>query len=422
MFQQTSFSRRWRCEANQVPDQNYVFRDEDAIIYFLITHALAKQLGVLVNFPRLEDPSPGAIMRISLVVTLLLLMLPSIGLSQPQRRPPVVSPEIGESGKVTFRIDAPKADKVEVAGQWPNGTAAMTKNENGIWELEVEKVPSGIWEYSLRIDGVAMIDPGNSEIKPMRSPRSSILHIPGNPLLIHDFQNVPHGTVHSHIYESRAAGRPRRLAVYTPPGYEKDINNKYPTLYLQHGSGDNEATWVVHGKAHWIADNLIANGKTKPMVIVMMDGHIAPPSDRGSNTQLFETDLLNQVMPFIESTYRVNVSPEHRAIVGLSMGGGQSLRIGLKNAVKFAWVGGFSSAIPSDESLGDSLANASETNQRLKLLWVGCGKDDFLVKSNEDFVAKLKTKGIDHQWRLTDGNHSWPIWRTYLAEFLPLLF
>ena len=267
-----------------------------------------------------------------------------------------------------------------------------------------------------------MIDPNNSEIKPMRSPRSSIIHVAGHPPLIHDFQSVPHGTVHSHTYDSRAGGRPRRMTVYTPPGYELDTNKKFPTLYLQHGSGDNEATWVVHGKSHWIADNLIASNKAKPMVIVMMDGHIAPPADRGSNTELFEKDLVSQVMPMVESTYRVMVDPQQRAIVGLSMGGGQSLSIGLRNTDKFAFVGGFSSAIPNEESIAVAFSNPSQTNQRLKLLWVGCGKDDSLVKRNEEFIASLKSKGIEHQWHLTDGNHSWPLWRIYLSNFLPLLF
>lgn len=359
-------------------------------------------------------------MRSLLLLTSFVLLFPTLGFSQ--RRAPFVSPEIGDAGNVTFRITAPDAKKVELVGQWPNGTATMNKNENGTWELVLDKIPAGVWEYSLRVDGVSMIDPNNSEIKPMRSPRSSIIHIVGSPPLVHDFQSVPHGTVHSHTYDSRAGGRPRRMAVYTPPGYELDTNKKYPTLYLQHGSGDNEATWVVHGKAHWIADNLIASGKAKPMVIVMLDGHIAPPTDRGSNTELFERDLVDQVMPWVESTYRVMAEPGQRAIVGLSMGGGQSLTIGLRNTDKFAFVGGFSSAIPSEESIAGSLASPSQTNQRLKLLWVGCGKDDFLVKRNEEFIASLKSKGIEHQWHMTDGNHSWPVWRIYLSDFLPLLF
>ena len=359
-------------------------------------------------------------MRTTLLIALLILLFPSIGYSQ--RRPSVVSPEFGDGGAVSFRIPAPDAKKVELVGQWPNGTASMNKNDSGIWELVIDKIPPGVWEYSLRVDGVTMIDPNNSEIKPMRSPRSSIIHIAGNPPLIHDFQSVPHGTVHSHTYDSRAGGRPRRMAVYTPPGYELDTNKKYPTLYLQHGSGDNEATWVVHGKAHWIADNLIASDKAKPMVIVMMDGHIAPPTDRGRNTELFEKDLVDQVMPFVESIYRVMAGRQQRAIVGLSMGGGQSLTIGLRNTDKFAFVGGFSSAIPSEESIAASLANPSQTNERLKLLWVGCGKDDSLVKRNEEFIASLKSKGIEHQWHLTEGNHSWPLWRIYLSNFLPVLF
>jgi enterochelin esterase family protein len=193
-------------------------------------------------------------------------------------------------------------------------------------------------------------------------------------------------------------------------------------LILQHGSGDNEATWVAHGKAHWIADNLLAANKAKPMIIVMLDGHIAPPADRGRNTEMFEQELLEQVLPFVESRYRVISSAEGRAIVGLSMGGSQSLSIGLKHTDKFAWVGGFSSAIPRSDSISGALDNAETTNKNLKLLWIGCGKEDFLLKANEDFIEQLKAKKIQHDWYLTEGNHSWPIWRGYLADILPRLF
>ncbi len=352
--------------------------------------------------------------------TLIIVSLASVGFAQ--RRPPIVSPEIGSDGKVTLRIDAPKAAKVEVAGQWPDGNKELAKNGDGIWEIVFDTIPAGIWEYSLRVDGLSMIDPNNSEIKPMRSPRSSILHIPGKPPMIHDFQDVPHGAVHLHTYQSKAVDRPRRLAVYTPPGYEQHSSARYPTLYLQHGSGDNEATWIAHGKAHWIADNLIATKKAKPMIIVMMDGHIAPPTERTRNTELFEKELLEEVIPFVEANYAAEPSAGSRGIVGLSMGGGQSLTVGLKNTDKFAWVGGFSSAVPGNEVVATAIDNSAQTNERLKLLWIGCGKDDFLIGQNEAFVERLTSKGVKHQWHKTDGNHSWPIWRVYLADFLPELF
>jgi enterochelin esterase family protein len=261
----------------------------------------------------------------------------------------------------------------------------------------------------------------------MQQPRTSILHLPSDPPALHDFQDVPHGVVRLHDYHSTALGRLRELAVYTPPTYDQEPDREFPTLYLQHGAGDNQATWTVHGKAHWILDNLIAQGRAQPMVVVMMDGHAAVTRDGsgrgfGGNTEMFERDLIADVMPLVEKAYRVKSAAADRAIVGLSMGGGQSLTIGLNHTDKFAWVGGFSSAVPRAEAIDGALADPAGVNDRLRLLWIGCGRDDFLLQRNEEFIATLDEKGIDHQWRLTDGNHSWPVWRTYLAEFAPLLF
>jgi enterochelin esterase family protein len=193
----------------------------------------------------------------------------------PARRPqnaPVLSPVIEADRKVTFRIRAPKATEVAVQGQWKDGRAAMAKGANDVWSVTVGPVDPGVWEYSFNVDGVSMIDPANTWIKPMREPRTSILHVLGDKPLVWDFQDVPHGAVSQHTYRSKSLGRLRELAVYTPPGYNKS-SKTYPLLVLQHGSGDNQATWVAHGKAHWIIDNLIASGKAEPMVIVMLDGH-----------------------------------------------------------------------------------------------------------------------------------------------------
>jgi len=345
--------------------------------------------------------------------------------NSPTRRftPPVVSPQIGDDKSVTFRLRAPKASEVVLQGQWKNGRSTMTKGTNDVWTVTTAPIPAGVWEYSFNVDGVSMIDPGNNQIKPMREPRTSILHIVGDPAKVWDFQDVPHGTVSFHTYRSKPIGRVRQLAVYTPPGYNKSSRD-YPLLVLQHGSGDNQATWTVHGKAHWILDNLIAQKKAEPMVVLMMDGHASVPGAGGggagfnNNTELFERDLMEEALPFIEENYRVKRGTENRGIVGLSMGGGQSLTIGLKHTDKFAWVGGFSSAVPGKDVVEKNVEGA----KKLKLLWVGCGKEDFLLQRNNEFVALLKDKGIPHEWHETEGNHSWPIWRDYLAEFAPKLF
>jgi enterochelin esterase family protein len=342
-----------------------------------------------------------------------------------RRPPPVRSPEVQADRSVTFRLQAARATEVVVNGQWPNGRASMTKTSNDVWSVTVGPVEPGVWEYSFQVDGLTMIDPLNPAFKPMREPRTSILHLPSQPPALYDFQAVPHGVVRQHTYYSKSLGRLRELSVYTPPGYDQKTRAKYPTLYLQHGSGDNQATWTTHGKAHWILDNLIAQGRAKPMVVVMMDGHAAVsggPAAMTNNTQMFERDLFEDVQPFIEANYRVKSGAANRAIVGLSMGGGQSLTIGLNHLDTFGWVGGFSSSVPRAETVASALNNPESTNKKLKLLWIGCGKDDFLLKRNEEFLATLKEKNIRHEWHLTDGAHSWPVWRTYLGEFLPRLF
>jgi enterochelin esterase family protein len=351
---------------------------------------------------------------------------PPAGAAKTGQRPVLVrSPQILADRRVTFQFRAPKATEVVVAGQWPNGRAPMTKDANDVWSITVGPIPAGIWEYGFQVDGVQMIDPGNPAIKPMREPRTSILHIPGTPPLPHDFQDVPHGTVRQHTYLSKALGRLRELVVYTPPSYDQQTDARFPTLYLQHGMGDNQATWVAHGTAHWILDNLIAQGKARPMVVVMMDGHAS--AGRGmagfqNNTADFERDLLEDVMPFVEANYRVKNEAASRAIAGLSMGGGQSLTIGLNHPDRFAWVAGFSSAVPAREAIAGFLNDPAAANAKLKLLWIGIGKDDFLLKQNEGFIATLKEKDIRHEWHLTDGSHSWPVWRLYLADLAPKLF
>ena len=338
------------------------------------------------------------------------------------QNPPWTSPDVHADRTVTFRVRAAKASEVLLNGEWKGGgKLAMTKDDQGVWSLTVGPLDPDLYGYSFSIDGLAVPDPANSVLKPMRSPRTSVVDVPGDPPTLHDFQDVPHGTVRLHEYVSTALGRRRPLRVYTPPGYDKD-GASYPVLYLFHGSGDTEATWTSFGRAHLIADNLLARKEAKPMIIVMPDGHAALVGGL-RNIELFGKDLLDDVMPFVEKAYRTKADREHRAIAGLSMGGGQSLTVGLNHLDRFAWVGGFSSAIPAPETtMAPIFGDPGATNATLKLLWIACGKDDRLAEHATKFSELLKAKEIRHELKITEGNHSWPVWRRTLAEFLPLLF
>ena len=359
---------------------------------------------------------------------LVTLGLPCFAQTTKPRPAPVISPEVKADNSAIFRLKAPNAKAVSLRGLWMKEPLPLTLGDDGVWSASVGAIPAGVWEYNFSVDGVTMIDPGNPAIKPMREPRASILHVAGSPPQPWDFQDVPHGTVHQHSYLSKVLGRPREVWVYTPPGYETGATGKYPLLVLQHGSGDSHQTWVTYGKAHWILDNLIAAGKARPMVVVMLDGHpfttsaLQDPAKRADAMGAFRRELFEDALPLVEARYRVEPDAAQRGIVGLSMGGGQSLTVGLGNLDRFAWVGSFS-GVPPEEAVSKAvLGDAAGTNARLRLLWIGCGQDDFLRPRNEEFIAKLKEAGIVHQWHLTQGGHSWPVWRGYLADFLPLLF
>ena len=340
---------------------------------------------------------------------------------------PIVSPEVHPDRTVTFRLRALKAKDVSVNGEF--GKYSLTNDGNGVWSATIGPLAPDLYGYGFSVDDLAMIDPVNSWIKPMRSPTTSVLEVPGEQTRLYDFlPEVPHGSVRLHSYLSKSLQTVRRLQVYTPPGYDK--GGKFPVLYLFHGSGDNEGTWTALGRAQFIADNLLAQKKAKPMVIVMTDGHAvieprpaAGGTGRNRNTEAFQRDLFEEVMPLVENNYRLRSGRENRAIIGLSMGGGQSLTIGLNHLDKFAWVGGMSSAVRNPETnLVTFFANPTAANKSLKLLWFGCGKDDFLLKENQHFDALLTEHGIKHEFKLSEGNHSWPVWRRYLVEFMPRLF
>ena len=351
---------------------------------------------------------------------------------QRRRRPALVSPEVHPNRTVTFRLRAPEADKVQLSGGISrlrgDASPAMVKGENGIWSVTIGPLEPGIYSYSFNIGGAQFPDPANSRLKLGPNNATSVVEVRGDRPAFYDNQDVPHGMVHINWYQSEAlGGAKRRMYVYTPPGYGDGKN--YPVLYLLHGVGDLDEGWINNGRANFILDNLLAEGKIKPMIVVMPYGHArfaneTPPQRSALDRRAFEADLLEAIIPYIEKRYDAGQDRQNRAIAGLSMGGGQSLGIGLNHLERFAWVGGFSSAIFTEPKQAyPKLFEAPEqANRQLKLLWIGCGKDDRLLSGSNKLVGALKEHGIDHTYRVSEGAHTWEVWRMYLAEFAPLIF
>ncbi|NBV87375.1 MAG: hypothetical protein EBS01_14190 [Verrucomicrobia bacterium] len=345
---------------------------------------------------------------------------------RPDQRPaPLVSPELLSDGGVTFRFKAPNAQDVKVAGQFGQ-TTPLVKNDQGIWSVTVPAVPPGVHEYRFIVDGLSLPDGQNPALKPQRAPGTSILHVPSNPPAFWDWQDIPHGVVHQHEYHSKALGHMRRFLVYTPPG--NGANAPLPVLYLSHGNTDNEATWTVHGKAHWIMDALLASKKIVPMIVVMPDAHALPPRGgsfdayAADNTNAFCRELVEDIVPLVESQYAVRTTPDARAFAGLSMGGHHALTVAFQLHEKFHYIGAFSAVPPPASLLDEPIADAALLNKNLRLLWIACGKDDFLRQRNTDMEKLLTKKGVRYEFAETEGDHSWPVWRRYLSEFALRLF
>jgi enterochelin esterase-like enzyme len=342
----------------------------------------------------------------------------------------VRSPEIGADRRVTFRVHAPQATGVALTGEFMQGSKPLQKSGDGLWSITVGPLEPEIYNYNFIIDGVKTIDPNNPQVKTGSTPStiSSILEIHGEGPAFYDAQDEPHGEIHTIWYESKSLKTIRRLTVYTPPGYDSKGNTRYPALYLFHGANADETAWTRLGHVNLILDNLLAAGKTKPFVVVMPFGYGAPPGSAaapGQNTTLFSRDLLEDVIPFVDSHYRVYSDRGHRAIAGLSMGGGESLEIGLNHLELFSYVGGFSAALrPADfqKNFGGIFANPEATNGKLRLLWIGCGTDDSLFGAATDFAKFLDAAKIKHVFKQSDGAHTWMVWRRYLNEFAPQLF
>ncbi len=347
----------------------------------------------------------------------------------------IQSPQVDKSGSVTFRFLAPNAQKVLLIMDDAK-SRPMVKDGSGIWSFTETFVPD-VYRYTFSVDGNVLPDPNNPYIKPLfkRALGQSLAHVPGPDSLSWELNDVPHGVLSQHFFKSKLIGDDRDMRVYTPPGYDPKRKEPYPVLYLFHGLTDETSAWVTAGRENIIMDNLIARGKAKPMIIINTLGYGAPEmldpaaGERtkeayAKNEKLFVEALLNEVIPMVEGLYNVGKTKNYRAVAGLSMGGAQSLDAGFNHADMFDYMGSFSPAvILLDADWDKAFPNLNESvNKKLKLAWIAIGKDDFLTPNDRKFIDWLKSKNIKHQYKETEGVHSYQVWRRYLTEFAPLLF
>jgi enterochelin esterase-like enzyme len=368
--------------------------------------------------------------------------------AQPQQRPrtpndTLRSIEVAPDHKVTFRIYAPKASEVSVGGDFGAG-GKLTKDDKGVWSITVGPLAPDYYSYTFNIDGVRTVDPKSAMIKPGVSSVDSMLLVPGMEAEFESLKDVPHGEIRVDWYRSGTLDAQRSLHVYTPPGYD-GTSEQYPVLYLLHGGGDDDAGWSTIGRAGFILDNLLADKKAVPMIVVMPNGSLPrpanlPPFTPGTTPSpevraameaaqgRFTDELLKEVVPFVEKHYRVLSGRENRAIAGLSMGGGQTLRVLTTHPDEFAyvaiWSAGLGRGNPEEfEKRTEAFFKDSErVNKMVKLLSISVGDKDFTLNGSKALAGLLEKHGIRHELHTSGGGHTWINWRHYLGELAPRLF
>ena len=358
--------------------------------------------------------------------------------------PPITSPEVAGDRRVTFRLRAPEAKAVKVSGDF-GADVDMQRSADGVWTATVGPLDAEMYVYFFIVDGVRLTDPGNPQVKIgyVTTTTTSLLTVPGDRPAFYDVQDVPHGEIRTLLYPSRSNGVTRELTVYVPPGYDKAPAVRYPVLYLLHGFANDQHSWHRYGRANDILDNLLAQRAIAPFLVVMPlgyggarvngDGTGIPPEGadgaRGAPA-LYERDLLEDVIPMIDSTYRTIADRSHRAIIGFSMGGGQAGRFGLGHLDTFSQVGimsaglggGGSTAAPGADPIAPLGSDPVKANALIDLLWIACGRDDAAMKGAKALHEALDKAVIEHTFVETEGAHHWRVWRRYLRDVAPLLF
>jgi len=374
--------------------------------------------------------------RCSIIVLIALLWTSFASLSG-QMRNRIVSPEVSDANEITFRLFAPKAEEVKIYGEWLTSYTELTpliKNDTGLWSVTVGPVEPEIYGYMFLVDGLTVLDPSNPLVRRDGQRNASLVLVPGPASGLYGVHEVPHGILSKVWYPSPTIGKDRRMYVYTPPGYNKG-KEKYPVLYLLHGAGGDEDAWTTMGRAPEIMDNLIAQGKAKPMIVVMTNGNAwqtagpgsapaEPPISREDFQNFrgkFEESLVNDVILYIEKNYRVRANKESRAIAGLSMGGMHTINVTTSHPDVFGYIGVFSSGIfQPDQDLSNEMLALQKSG--IKKYWVGIGEDDFLMESNKRLLDALEKAGITYEYYENTGGHSWNNWRIYLSRYAPMLF
>jgi len=378
--------------------------------------------------------------------------------------PQVVSPEVNADRTVTLRVLAPKATEITVTGEILNGSQPkpMTKGEDGVWTATLGPVPADVYTYAFNIDGVNTTDPRNPWVKLVASTGlASQVEVPGNGAQYYDTRPVPHGLVQIMTYESKATGATRQAYVYTPPDYNR-TSTKYPVFYLLHGGGDLDPGWVMTGRANIIMDNLLAEKKAVPMIVVMplargggslgigpagmspgiaAAGNVTPGAGRGgpgapggagaapappgpAPLQAFAQDFIGDLVPAVEKTFRASTRPEDRAIGGLSAGGAATVNTAFSRPDLFRYIVIMSAGAPQNvEALYPKFfGNGAAGAKQMKLIWLAAGDEDFALQGTKALDDVLTKNGIKHSFKTTQGRHEWRLWRPHLYEFAQLLF
>ncbi|MDR1004546.1 MAG: esterase [Prevotellaceae bacterium] len=356
------------------------------------------------------------------------------GAARPSFRFParVISPEVHDNGTVTFRFSAPQATKVELSGQFLKKNLPMTKDENGLWSVTTGKVKPDIYPYNFVVDGITVADPNNVDIFPNERFKGSLLDVKGKTPSVQDLQDVPHGKVTYAFYHSKSLDLERPLLIYTPPGYTEDTQKSYPVLYLIHGMTDTQETWYKVGRMNYILDNLIAQGEAEPMIVVMPYANAYPALMKKNpgtqmnlmSTDMFTNELLKEIIPYTEANYRAKADRDSRAIAGFSLGGRQTLGAGLGHPDVFAYVCPMAPAVfPQglDQDFKETYAPIDQL-RTLKLLWIGCGKDDSLYAGSKALAKKLGSLKVKYETLYSPGGHTWMNCRLFLATIAPKLF